>query len=68
MVFGELDGSKIHRAAEIPFYAFDPSFVKEVAEHIDRRADIALSITERELYLDLGGKTWSTTIVEHRLP
>ena len=68
MVFGELDGSRIHRASEIPFYAFEPSFVKEVAENIDRRADVALSVTERELYLDVGGKTWSTTIVEHRLP
>lgn len=68
ILLGELTGKKIHRAPEIPIYAFDPAFVKEIAEVIDRRADIALSITERELYLDIGGRTFSTTVVEHRLP
>jgi uncharacterized protein YaeQ len=67
LVLAELTGRKIHRASEIPIYAFEPSFVTEVAEAIDRRVDIALSITERELYLDLGGRTFSTSIVEHRL-
>lgn len=67
IVLAELAGRKIHRASEIPIYAFEPSFVTEVAEGIDRRVDIALSITERELYLDLGGRTFSTSVVEHRL-
>ncbi len=67
ILLGELAGKKIHRASEIPIYAFEPAFVKEIAETIDRRVDVALSITERELYLDLGGKTFTTTIVEHRL-
>jgi uncharacterized protein YaeQ len=66
-VLGALAGKKIHRAAEIPIYAFDPAFVKEIAEAVDRRADIALSITERELYFDLSGRTFNTTIAEHHL-
>ncbi|HYC91668.1 MAG TPA: YaeQ family protein, partial [Thermoanaerobaculia bacterium] len=68
LLLGELAGKKIHRAQEIPIYAFDPPFVKEIAEAVERRTDVALSVTERELYLDLGGRTFSTTIVEHRLP
>ena len=67
LVLGELAGKKIHRASEIPIYAFEPSFVTEVAEALDRRVDVALSITERELYLDIGGRTFTTTVVEHRL-
>jgi uncharacterized protein YaeQ len=67
IVMGELAGKKIHRAAEIPIYAFEPAFVTEVAEAIDRRVDVALSITERELYVDVGGRTFATTVVEHRL-
>jgi uncharacterized protein YaeQ len=67
LLLGELAGKKIHRAAEIPIYAFEPSFVKEIAEALERRTDVALSVTERELYLDLGGRTFSTTIAEHRL-
>lgn len=68
LLLGELTGKKIHRASEIPIYAFEPSFVTEVADAIDRRVDVALSITERELYLDVNGKTFTTTVVEHRLP
>ena len=66
-VLGELAGKKIHRASEIPIYAFDPAFVTAVGEVLERRVDIALSVTERELYLDLGGRTFSTANVEHRL-
>ena len=68
LVLGELAGKKIHRGSEIPIYAFEPAFVTEVAEALDRRVDVALSITERELYLDIGGRTFTTTVVEHRLP
>jgi uncharacterized protein YaeQ len=67
LVLGELAGKKIHRASEIPIYAFEPSFVTEVAEALDRRVDVALSITERELYLDIGGRMFTTTVAEHRL-
>jgi uncharacterized protein YaeQ len=68
IVLGELAGKKIHRASEIPIYTFEPSFITAMAETIERRVDIAISITERELYIDLGGRTFSTTVVEHRLP
>jgi uncharacterized protein YaeQ len=68
IVLGELAGKKIHRASEIPIYAFEPSFITALAEALERRVDIAISITERELYIDLGGRTFSTTVVEHRLP
>lgn len=67
-LLGELAGKKIHRAGEIPIYAFEPAFVKEIAEAVGRRTDVALSVTEREVYLDLGGRTFTTTMTEHRLP
>ena len=67
IILGELAGKRIHRAPEIAIYAFEPAFVSAVAEAIDRRVDVALSITERELYLDVGGRTFTTTVTEHRL-
>ncbi|HVE70842.1 MAG TPA: YaeQ family protein [Thermoanaerobaculia bacterium] len=67
-VLSGLTGQKIHRAAEIPIYAFEPAFVSELADAVERRTDIALSITERELYLDLNGRTYHTSVVEHRIP
>ena len=57
----------IHRAAEIPVYAFDRSFVDEVAGLLDRRSSLSVSITERELYLEIAGQTFKTTIAEHRI-
>jgi uncharacterized protein YaeQ len=64
-VLAELSGRQVHRATEIPVYEFGRGFVEEVAAALQRRNDATLSIIERQLYLDLDGKAFSTTIVEH---
>jgi uncharacterized protein YaeQ len=66
-LLSDLGGRTIHGANAIPIYAFDPAFVSGVAATLGRRADVALSVTERELYLDIDGQTFTTTIAEHRL-
>jgi uncharacterized protein YaeQ len=66
-VLAQLNGQKIHRAADIPVYEFGAGFLGEVAAVFDRRAAVAVSVTERQLYLDVDGKTFHTTISEHRL-
>lgn len=66
-VLSDLTGKKIHRAEEIPVYAFEPRLIEEIAAAVDRRVDAAVSVTERQLYLDLGGKTFSAAINEYRL-
>jgi uncharacterized protein YaeQ len=66
-LLAQLSASNIQRLADIPVYAFERSFVDEVAALLERRSDMSLSITERELYLEIGGRTFSTTIVEHRV-
>ena len=66
-VLGELAGKKIHGAENIPIYAFDAGFIESVTAVLDRREDVALSVTERQLYLDVSGKTFHTAIAEHRL-
>mgnify|MGYP001620197674 CR=1 FL=1 len=63
----QLTGKKIHRAAELPVYALDRGFMKAAAGAIERRNTASLSVTERQLYLDLNGKTFSGTIETHRL-
>ena len=65
-VLAELNGKKIHRAAEIPVYEFGRGFVQAVAAVVQRRADVSVSITERQLYLDISGQTFNTTVAEHR--
>ena len=59
-------GERIHNAHDI-VYAFDRALIEELASHLERRSSLSLSITERELYLELDGRTFSTTIAEHRL-
>lgn len=66
-VLAQLNGQNIHRAAEIPVFEFGAGFVDDVAAALDRRAAVALSITERQLYLDVDGKSFHTEIIEHRL-
>ena len=60
-------GQRIHRAEEIPLYSFGRGFIESVADSIQRRAKLALSRTEGQLYLDIDGTTHSTTVEERRL-
>ena len=66
-VLAGLSGRNIHRAAEIPLYSFGRGFIDTVARTIERRTKLSLSITERQLYVDVDGRTFSTTVAAHRL-
>lgn len=65
-VLAELNGKNIHRAPEIPVYEFGRGFVESIGAVVQRRTAVSVSITERQLYLDLDGKTFDTEVVEHR--
>ena len=65
-VLAQLGGQGIHRAADIPVYEFGAGFVSEVAATIERRTVVSVSVTERQLYLDVDGRTFNTAITEHR--
>jgi uncharacterized protein YaeQ len=66
-VLDGLNGKQVHRAPEIPVYEFGKGFVEEVAAVLQRREKLSVSVTERQLYLEISGQTFSTTIVEHRI-
>jgi len=66
MVMGQLAGKKIHGATEIPIYTFGRGFIERVAEILPRRASLSLTITERQLYLDVDDQSFTTTIEERR--
>lgn len=66
-VLDGLNGNRVHRATEIPVYEFGRGFVDEVAAVVQRREAVSVSITERQLYLDISSRrTFHTTVVEHR--
>lgn len=64
-LLAQLAGQKIHRADEMPIYAFDREFIKELAGMIERRMDFAVSVTDRELFVALGEKTFHAAVGEH---
>jgi len=63
----KLQGKKIHRAGDIPIFSFGRGFVDDLAERLDRRMRISLSVTERHLYLDIDGTSLSTIVEETRI-
>lgn len=60
-------GKRIHHAEEISLHSFAPGFVDSAVTALERRNDMTVSVTERELYLDLNGTSLSTPVVDHPL-
>ena len=67
ILLGQLAGHRIHRAGDLAIYSFAGSFIKDLAERIERRIELSLSVTEQHIYLDIGGHALTTTIERHPL-
>lgn len=59
----QLAGERIHRAADLELYGFDRELLAGLATSLDRRTSWAVSVTDRQLYVAAGGRTWSDEIV-----
>jgi uncharacterized protein YaeQ len=57
-------GKKIHRADELRLVSFDPGFIDRAVTALSRRNTMTVSVTERQLYLELNGETFDTAIHE----
>lgn len=66
-LLAQLGGERIHKAAAIPIYAFDRAFIDDVAGAIDRRTELTISVTDRELYVHAGDKAFTSRVAEWRL-
>jgi uncharacterized protein YaeQ len=62
-----LEGERIHRAEEIPIYGVDRRLLADLGSLLDRRMAIHLSVTGRQLYLDVSGKSLTGGVTEHRI-
>jgi uncharacterized protein YaeQ len=60
-------GKKIHQAEHITLHSFDDGFIESAVAVLERRNAITVSVTERELYLDLNGATLSSVVHDHPL-
>jgi uncharacterized protein YaeQ len=66
-VLQALTGERIHRAAELELYAIDRELIAGLVERLDRRNTWALSVTERHLYVAVGGETVEGDVVRFAL-
>ena len=61
------DGHRIHAAESIRIVALDPAFLAELETVLERRTRWAVAVNDRHLFVTAGERTFSTTLVEHRL-
>jgi uncharacterized protein YaeQ len=60
-------GKPIYDAEEIILHSFDPGFIDSAAAVLERRNSMTLSITERQLYLELNGTSLSSAVHDRPL-
>lgn len=60
-------GKRIHAAESIMLHSFDPGFIDSAVAALERRNTMTVSVTERELYLDINGTSLSTAIHDRPL-
>ena len=66
-LISQLSSGKIYKSEEIPIYAFDPAFVDGIAPLIERRTGFSLSVTDRELYMNIAESEFTTTLGKHSI-
>lgn len=66
-VLAAWSGKRIHESERIRLYSFDPGFIDSAVAVLERRNEITVSVTERQLYLELNGVTLSSAVHEHEI-
>ena len=63
----QLAGERIHRAEALELYGIDRDLLAALAERLERRTAFDLSVTERQLYVTVGGRTLEGAVERHPL-
>jgi uncharacterized protein YaeQ len=61
------DGQKIHKADQVELYAVDRDLLAALVAHLDRRVTMTLSVSDRQLFIDIGGDHLSGAVERHAL-
>jgi uncharacterized protein YaeQ len=56
------EGAKIHKAESLELYAMDRELLAEFVQRLDRRVKFAMTVTDRQLFLDFGGDSVSGSV------
>lgn len=63
-----LAGQKVHAPERVSIVELDRRFIDAVAAKLARRNLLSVSVNEGELYVDLGGEAFTTTLARRGLP
>ena len=66
LLLRQVDGAKIHRADRLELYALDRELVSGLVKRLERRIELDVSVTERSLYVTIGGATLSGELMNLR--
>jgi uncharacterized protein YaeQ len=66
-LLAQLTGERIHKADRLELYALDRALIGDLVARLDRRTSFDLTITERQLYLTIGGASLEGTVERHPL-
>ena len=62
------EGQRIHKAEQVEIYAMDRELLTSLAGRLDRRIAWTLSVTDGQLFLDVGGASYSGAVERLSLP
>ena len=62
-----LSGEKIHRAAQLELYGLEKTLIDGLVQRLDRRNSWEMSITDRHIYVAVGGVTIEGDVARHAL-
>jgi uncharacterized protein YaeQ len=62
-----LEGQRIHRAEELEIYTIDRTLLDALVARLDRRTAFSLAVTERHVYVTIGGETLDGAVERHHL-
>ncbi|SJN16712.1 putative cytoplasmic protein [Microbacterium esteraromaticum] len=60
-------GKTIHNADAVILHSFDPGFLDDAAAALERRNTMTISVTERQIYLELNGTHLSSAVHDHAI-
>lgn len=64
-VIAQWEGKRIHGAESITVHSFDPGFIDAATAALERRNTVTISVTERQLYLEINGTSLNSGIHDH---
>ncbi|MBI1809199.1 MAG: YaeQ family protein [Gemmatimonadetes bacterium] len=67
LLLRQWEGQRIHRAESVELYEVDRSLLADLATHLDRRVKLTLSVSDGQLYVDVGGRTLHGAVTRHPL-